>query len=394
MDLPTAELPLLVQALLWAGLLGGLFYFLLDCALVHGLLRLRRHDSGETPLVSVVVSARNEEATLENCLAHLFSQSCPKDRYEVLVADDRSTDKTDMILRRWQERHPDQLRVLRIPECPEGISPKKHALGKLIELAKGEIVLATDADCQVPYGWVEAMARTFAPDTVMVAGLSEFQPDTRRGWLLPVQALEFFSHGVIGAALIALGFPVTCTGNSLAYRKSFFLEVGGFSGDERVLSGDDDLLLQKAFRTHRRHVRFCSDPASFVTTAPQDSTFGFFNQRSRWASKTTRYSPPVVALFVAIFLWYCWVALTPLVGLLGLKLGSTWAGTVLAAGVAGFLWKTLWDGLVMSRGAKLFGREKLMKAFPATAVLHIPMIVLPVVFGLCGLFRWKGAKKS
>ena len=394
MDIPTAEIPVLVQALLWAGLLGGLFYFLLDCALVHGLLRLRRHDSGETPMVSVVVSARNEEATLENCLAHLFSQSCPKDRYEVLVADDRSTDKTDVILRRWQERHPDQLRVLRIPECPEGVSPKKHALAKLIELAKGEIVLATDADCQVPYGWVEAMARTFAPDTVMVAGLSVFPADTRRGWLLPVQALEFFSHGVIGAALIALGFPVTCTGNSLAYRKSFFLEVGGFSGDERVLSGDDDLLLQKAFRAHRRQVRFCSDPASFVTTAPQDSTFGFFNQRSRWASKTTRYSPPVVALFVAIFLWYCWIALTPLLGLLGLKLGSPWAGTVLAAGVAGFLWKTLWDGLVMARGAKLFGREKLMKAFPATAVLHIPMIVLPVVFGLCGLFRWKGSKKS
>ena len=103
MDIPTAEIPFLVQALLWAGLLGGLFYFLLDCALVHGLLRLRRHDSGETPMVSVVVSARNEEATLENCLAHLFSQSCPKDRYEVLVADDRSTDKTDVILRRWQE---------------------------------------------------------------------------------------------------------------------------------------------------------------------------------------------------------------------------------------------------------------------------------------------------
>ena len=204
MDFSTAEIPFLVQALLWAGLLGGLFYFLLDCALVHGLLRLRRHDSGETPMVSVVVSARNEEATLENCLAHLFSQSCPKDRYEVLVADDRSTDKTDVILRRWQERHPDQLRVLRIPECPEGVSPKKHALAKLIELAKGEIVLATDADCQVPYGWVEAMARTFAPDTVMVAGLSVFPADTRRGWLLPVQALEFFSHGVIGAALIVI----------------------------------------------------------------------------------------------------------------------------------------------------------------------------------------------
>ena len=394
MEGTTAEIPILVQALLWTGLLGGLFYFLLDCALMHGVLRMRRRGAGATPKVSVVVSARNEEAVLENCLAHLFSQSYPKELYEVLVADDRSTDKTDVILRRWQERHPGQLRVLRIPDCPEGISPKKHALGKLIELAQGEVVLATDADCQVPYGWVEAMAGTFDENTVMVAGHSEFPAGMRRGWLLPVQALEFFSHGVIGAALITLGFPVTCTGNNLAYRKSFFQEVGGFSGDERVLSGDDDLLLQKAFRTHRRQVRFCADPASFVTTAPQNSTFGFFNQRSRWASKTLRYSRPVVALFVAIFLWYCWVALTPLLGLLGLKLGAPWAGTVLAAGVAGFCWKTLWDGLVMSQGAKRFGREKLMRAFPLTAILHIPMIVLPVVFGLCGLFRWKGSKNS
>ncbi len=378
------------QALLLAGGVLGLFYFLVDCALLQGLSRLRRHDSRERPFVSVVVSARNEEGRLEYCLAHLFSQSYPKELYEVLVADDRSVDKTDVILREAAERHGDQLRVLRITECPEGISPKKHALSKLIELSRGEIVLTTDADCMVPYGWIDSMVREFSPETVMVAGHSEFSLTTDKGWMMPVQALDFLSHGVISAALIALGFPVTCTGNSLGYRRSFFDEVGGFGGDERILSGDDDLLLQKAFRAHRRQVRYCIRPESYVVTEPQTSGIGLVNQRSRWASKTTRYSAPVVAFFCGIFAWYVWIAGLVCAGAAGCLLGADWGLPVLLWGAAGFLWKTLWDGMVMTRGARLFGREKLLRAFPATALLHIPMIVVPVLFGLSGVFRWKG----
>ena len=95
------------------------------------------------PFVSVVVAARNEERHIAAAIQSLLE--IEYDPWELLVIDDRSTDKTSEILADLQRLDP-RLRVQRIERLPEGWLGKNHALDVGIRQSKGELVLLTDAD--------------------------------------------------------------------------------------------------------------------------------------------------------------------------------------------------------------------------------------------------------
>ncbi|ADB16391.1 glycosyl transferase family 2 [Pirellula staleyi DSM 6068] len=99
--------------------------------------------TGELPLVSIVVPARNEARGIEGALRSLLAIDYP--HYELLVVNDRSTDATGEILSRLALEHP-QLQVVNISELPAGWLGKNHALHYGLENARGEYVLFTDAD--------------------------------------------------------------------------------------------------------------------------------------------------------------------------------------------------------------------------------------------------------
>lgn len=66
----------------------------------------RRQEPDGTPMVSVVIPVYNEERHIEACLASVLDQDYPIDRYEVIVADGRSTDRTREIIEEIAARHP------------------------------------------------------------------------------------------------------------------------------------------------------------------------------------------------------------------------------------------------------------------------------------------------
>src|ERR1043166_7898532 len=55
----------------------------------------------ELPLVSILVPARNEEANIERCLSSILSMDYPKDKYEVLIGDDASSDNTATVVEKF-----------------------------------------------------------------------------------------------------------------------------------------------------------------------------------------------------------------------------------------------------------------------------------------------------
>jgi glycosyltransferase involved in cell wall biosynthesis len=63
-------------------------------------------DSGDMPFVSVIIPAYNEEHYIEKCLTEWVNQDYPKDRYEVLVYDGMSTDRTAEIVREFEKKYP------------------------------------------------------------------------------------------------------------------------------------------------------------------------------------------------------------------------------------------------------------------------------------------------
>jgi chlorobactene glucosyltransferase len=102
--------------------------------------------SGEPPLVSILVPAKDEAGQIENCLKSLCAQDYPN--FEILVVDDRSSDDTAAIVARCAEKD-SRIHLLRIRELPAGWTGKTHALHKCQQRARGEWLFFVDSDTQM-----------------------------------------------------------------------------------------------------------------------------------------------------------------------------------------------------------------------------------------------------
>lgn len=107
-------------------------------------------DLGIGPTVSVIVAARDEERNIEMGVRSMLAQQYPA--LEVVVVDDRSTDRTGMLLDRLAAADP-RLVVIHLTELPSGWLGKNHALhcgaarasGDWLLFADGDVAMAPDA---------------------------------------------------------------------------------------------------------------------------------------------------------------------------------------------------------------------------------------------------------
>jgi len=100
--------------------------------------------ASDAPLVSILVPARNEQhRVLEQCIRSILAQDFG--RFEVIAVNDRSTDSTGAILERLAKSD-ERLRVIEGEELPPGWLGKPYAMQQALNHARGEWILATDAD--------------------------------------------------------------------------------------------------------------------------------------------------------------------------------------------------------------------------------------------------------
>jgi len=139
----------ILAGFLWLIVFGWLISLVLT---LYGLARQKplvpaKHlamTGSETPLVSVLVPARNEEhRVLADCIRSILAQDY--DRFEVITVNDRSTDGTGAILETLGKSD-DRLRVIEGEEPPAGWLGKPYAMQQAFNHARGEWILATDAD--------------------------------------------------------------------------------------------------------------------------------------------------------------------------------------------------------------------------------------------------------
>ncbi|MEO6809404.1 MAG: glycosyltransferase family A protein, partial [Isosphaeraceae bacterium] len=105
--------------------------------------RSPRFEGPVPPLVSAIIPAKDEEATLAACLETVAAQSYPN--LEILIADDRSTDGTAEIAQRFVETDP-RARLITIDDLPPGWTGKNHALQVASGESRGEWLWFLDAD--------------------------------------------------------------------------------------------------------------------------------------------------------------------------------------------------------------------------------------------------------
>lgn len=98
----------------------------------------------QEPLVSVLIPARNEEENIKSCLESFLTQTYKN--YEILVLDDNSTDNTYKIVEKIAKKYPNKVRLFSGKPLPSDWRGKSFAMQQLLEQAKGEYYLFTDAD--------------------------------------------------------------------------------------------------------------------------------------------------------------------------------------------------------------------------------------------------------
>jgi glycosyltransferase involved in cell wall biosynthesis len=97
--------------------------------------------------ISIVLSARNEASTIEVCLEQIIKQQFPTTHFEIIVIDDASEDDTYQLANNILGKSSLQFQVFREP-IHQG---KKKNISKAIALAKGSIIVTTDADVVFRY---------------------------------------------------------------------------------------------------------------------------------------------------------------------------------------------------------------------------------------------------
>jgi glycosyltransferase involved in cell wall biosynthesis len=179
---------------------------------------------------SVVVPLYNAAGYVERCVRALLSQTLSADRYEILLVDNNSTDRSAEIVRRFN-----RVRLLNEPE-----QGSYAARNRGIREAQGEIVAFTDPDCVPREDWLEQIGHAMAdPDTGVVLGDRRFARDS--GVLGMLAAYE----SALGAQIFATQRVKSYYGytNNMAVRMPIVKALGGF---QHRLRGADSLFLRRA----------------------------------------------------------------------------------------------------------------------------------------------------
>lgn len=334
---------------------------------------------------SIIIPARNEEENIENCIQSILNNNYSKELYEIIVADDFSTDATPEIVQRLQVKYLNiQLISLRNIITENINSYKKRAIELAIEQSKYEWVITTDADCIVQQNWLSLFDAYIQKNKrVFVAAPVMFTCDN--SFLSVFQCLDFLSLQGITAASVYAGAHSMCNGANLAYSKKVFYEVEGFKNADHIASGDDMLLMHKIKMKHPSLVGYLFSNEAIVTTASMPDWESFLNQRIRWASKATSYKDKRVFLvlllvyFTNLFLFVLFI-----ICFFHPKLFQIWLLFLLT--------KALFEMPFMYRAAKFFSLQKLMPWFVLMQPFHILYTIVSGWLGKFGTYRWKGRK--
>ena len=245
--------------------------FILSLAVIQRV-RSKRPLPPYHPTITVVVPAFREEMVIVRTVESLLAQHY--EGMEIVVVDDGSPDRTFEVTQEAFAGRAD-VRVYRKEN-----GGKSSALNYGLRYARGEILVALDADTLFPPGTIAALVAPLAdPKVGAVAGNAKV--GNRINLVTRWQAIEYITSQNTDRRAFALLNCITVVPGAIgAWRREVVLEAGGFS--DQTLAEDQDLTMTLLRRGW--HIAY-ADHAVALTEAP-DTLRGLARQRFRWSFGT------------------------------------------------------------------------------------------------------------
>ena len=241
-------------------------------ALLDRASRAPAEDEDYQPTVSVIVPAYNEERVIVSSLERVLASSYPA--LQVIVADDGSKDATSELVRQHFGTDP---RVTLLTMANGG---KASALNRALLQARGEIIIALDADTQFLEDTIPKLVRWFS-DPLIGAVAGNARVGNRINLITRWQAIEYVTaQNVERRALDALRAITVVPGAVGAWRREALDAVGGYPED--TLAEDQDLTIA----IQRLGWRVAYDVEAVALTEAPETFAALGKQRYRWSFGT------------------------------------------------------------------------------------------------------------
>jgi cellulose synthase/poly-beta-1,6-N-acetylglucosamine synthase-like glycosyltransferase len=221
------------------------------------------------PTVGIVVPCWNEETTIHGTVESLLSMHYPKDKLQVILVDDGSTDTTWKEILKY-EHHP-QVKIFQKEN-----GGKHTAVNWGIEHTNTELVGCLDADSFVAPDALERIVYTFQQDKDVMAvapSIIIFKPKT---FLQRVQKIEYNMGVYVKKMLAFLGAIHVTPGPFSIFRRTVFEKLGGF----RKAHNTEDMEI--AYRMQENHMKIDHCYTAHVYTVAPDTIRKLYKQRLRW----------------------------------------------------------------------------------------------------------------
>lgn len=246
-------------------------------SLFFAYLKMKKSKPKKIPLpsVSIIIPAYNEEKNISKVLDSVLSLDYPKEKLQIIVVDDGSTDNTYYVAKRYESKG-----VLVLRKKNEG--KKSYTLNYAIPFAKGEIIATLDADSIVERNSLKEAVLYFSDPRVasVVSAVKVWNKD--ENFITRAQYVEYNLILFIYRKLLELFDSIHVTPGPFSLFRREVLEERkrecGYYFDNNSLTEDHEIALY----IQKKNYRVAYSPKSVVYTKVPSTLSELYKQRVRW----------------------------------------------------------------------------------------------------------------
>lgn len=231
------------------------------------------------PFVTIMVPAHNEAKVIGKTVISLLQFDYPKNRYEIIVINDNSSDNSAEILKGIQDEYPDRNLIVINTDKTTGGKGKSNALNIGFNSSKGELIAIYDADNTPEKTALRYLVRAIIKDDKLGAVIGKFRCRNKNRNLLTrfinIESLAF--QWMAQAGRWQIGNLCTIPGTNFVIRRNLIESMGGW--DTKAITEDTEI----SFRLYRMGYKIKFMPLAVTWEQEPQTLKVWFKQRSRWS---------------------------------------------------------------------------------------------------------------